>query len=117
MTSLNYIIFFQSVTKEYRTEHPWHLVADAKEKFDPDRTCEYLNPNPRNIQLDTGGGIFITKDGDQDLPPPPFNLTLMKGTLDVHSQLDTIMFLCVQPDPDDRLTITTCLSKNLLYII
>ena len=88
MTSLNYIVFFQSVTKEYRTEHPWHLVADAKEKFDPDRTCEYLNPNPRIFQLDTGDpdrSVFLTEDVEQDLPPPPFNLTLMKGTLDVHS--------------------------------
>ena len=76
------------MTKEYRTEHPWHLVEDAKEKFDPDRTCEYLNPNPRTFQLATGDpdrSVFLTEDVEQDLPPPPFNLTLMKGTLDVHS--------------------------------
>ena len=95
MTSLNYIVFFQSVTKEYRTEHPWHLVADAKEKFDPDRTCEYLNPNPRIFQLATGDpdrSVFLTEDGGQDLPPPPFNLTLMKGILDVHSH--SMFFVC-----------------------
>ena len=24
----------------YRTKHPWHLVDEAQEKFDPDHTCE-----------------------------------------------------------------------------
>ena len=26
----------------YRTGHPWHLVPEAQQKFDPDNTCEYL---------------------------------------------------------------------------
>jgi len=48
----------------YRTKHPWHLVDEAQEKFDPDHTW---------------GNTVVTQNNDQDLPPPPYNLTLMKG--------------------------------------
>jgi len=72
-----------STTKDYRTNHPRRLVADALQKFDPDNTW--------------GSGSALTSDSDQDMQPPPFNLTLMKGIKSFRLPRHFVTFILQHP--------------------